>query len=378
VPVSIVTFPFLFGMMFGDMGHGSLLLTTAITIVFLSDTLKKTSLAAIADFRYLLLIMGIMSTYCGLVYNEFFAIPLNIFDSCYFLDQRQQWNPYLEDQVKNITEDDSLIVKGEFVYLRKDFECTYPVGFDPVWGLTSNKLMYSNNIKMKLSVIFGVLHMTIGIFHKGANSLYFKRFADFWFEVVTGTIILLGLFGWMDLLVFAKWFISVDIEDTGRVDLTKYPKYNDTVGWADENELVPIYKYNGDFMNENLPSVVNTMIVAFFNGGDYTNGKPKDEVYLTPLVGKDNEEMYQIAIALIIVVAILVPVMLCVKPCCFRGAGSEDDDEAGVIEFSDLNKNDDANQNLLGNGGNAIQRDSNEGENSSKKLTDDMMQKRQQ
>jgi len=87
--------------------------------------------------------------------------------------------------------------------------------------------------------------------------------------------------------------------------------------------------------------------------------------------------MYQIAIALIIVVGILVPVMLCVKPCCFRGAGADDDDEAGVIEFSDLNKNDDANQNLLGTGGNAIQRDSNE-ENSSKKLTDDMMLKRQQ
>jgi len=42
-------------------------------------------------------------------------------------------------------------------------------------------------------------------------------------------------------------------------------------------------------MNENLPSVVNTMIVAFFNGGDYTNGKPKDEVYLTQLVGDSNE-----------------------------------------------------------------------------------------
>lgn len=180
--------------------------------------------------------MGIMSTYCGLVYNEFFAIPLNIFDSCYILDQRQPWNPYLEEDVKKInTTEDPLIVKGEYVYLRKDFECTYPVGFDPVWGLASNKLMFSNNIKMKLSVIFGVLHMTIGIFHKGANSLFFKRQPDFWFEVVTGTIILLGLFGWMDLLIFAKWFIPVDIEDTSRVNKDKYPKYNDTLGWADEN-----------------------------------------------------------------------------------------------------------------------------------------------
>lgn len=95
-------------------------------------------------------------------------------------------------------------------------------------------------------------------------------------------------------------------------------------------------------MNENLPSVVNTMIVAFFNGGDYTDGKPKDEVYLTPLVGDSNEQMYSIAMTLIVIVAVLVPVMLCAKPCCFRGAPADEDDGAGVIEFSDLNKNDDA------------------------------------
>jgi V-type H+-transporting ATPase subunit a len=113
------------------------------------------------------------------------------------------------------------------------------MGFDPVWGLSSNKLMYSNNIKMKLSVIMGVIHMTLGVFHKGANSLFFRKFADFWFEVVTGTIILLGLFGWMDLLIYAKWFLPVDIEDTSRVDTSMCPpdfKYNDTIGWADENE----------------------------------------------------------------------------------------------------------------------------------------------
>lgn len=63
---------------------------------------------------------------------------------------------------------------------------------------------------MKLSVIFGVTHMTIGIGVKGLNSLFFGRYLDLIFEVITGLIILLGLFGWMDLLIFAKWSFVMD------------------------------------------------------------------------------------------------------------------------------------------------------------------------
>lgn len=47
--------------------------------------------------------------------------------------------------------------------------------------------------------------MTIGVLVKGSNSMYFNRNLDFFFEVITGLIILLGLFGWMDILIFAKW-----------------------------------------------------------------------------------------------------------------------------------------------------------------------------
>ena len=58
---------------------------------------------------------------------------------------------------------------------------------------------------MKISVIIGVSHMSMGIFVKGLNALYFKKWLVFFFEVVTGLIIMLGLFGWMDFLIFAKW-----------------------------------------------------------------------------------------------------------------------------------------------------------------------------
>jgi V-type H+-transporting ATPase subunit a len=84
-------------------------------------------------------------------------------------------------------------------------DCVYPFGVDPAWYLSPNLLTYTNNIKMKLAVIIGVVHMTIGVLVKGANTLFFRSYVDFVCEVLTGLIILLGLFGWMDLLIFSKW-----------------------------------------------------------------------------------------------------------------------------------------------------------------------------
>lgn len=64
---------------------------------------------------------------------------------------------------------------------------------------------------MKTSVIFGVLHMLIGILIKGTNAIYFRQAVVFICEVIGGFAILFGLFGWMDLLIFFKWFYPVDI-----------------------------------------------------------------------------------------------------------------------------------------------------------------------
>jgi V-type H+-transporting ATPase subunit a len=78
--ISYVTFPFLFGMMFGDMGHGSILLMVAIYLVMKGDN------EGAGMLRYILLLMGIFAVYCGLIYNEFFALPINLFQSCYQVD----------------------------------------------------------------------------------------------------------------------------------------------------------------------------------------------------------------------------------------------------------------------------------------------------
>lgn len=254
---------------------------------------------------------------------------------------------------------DSVTFEGDFVYRRVSHECNYAVGTDPVWGLTSNKLTFTNGMKMKLSVIFGILHMTIGIIIKGFNTIYFKDYASFVLEVVTGLIILLGLFGWMDLLVFAKWFHTIDIENNTPYKDKTTPVETDSTDPGESTIPVSI----GDWQNRHAPSVINLMIDGVFNFG-----KPKDET-MDPYLGNDLNGQFKIGFVLLILVVIMVPIMLCVKPCFFRGGSSADDDD-NEIEFTNIQRADnDLNQGLVQP---AIQRQSRDASDGA----DDVMQKR--
>jgi V-type H+-transporting ATPase subunit a len=75
--------------------------------------------------------------------------------------------------------------------------------------------------------------------------------------------------------------------------------------------------------------------------------------------------------ALLIIVVLLVPVMLCTKPI-IAGCTTHDAEDDEEIEFTNINRGDDLQQPLQP----GIQRDSDQ-EDSSKKLTDDMIMKRQ-
>lgn len=191
---TIVTFPFFFGMMFGDMGHGSIYMILGLILVMFKNCLRGTALEGLESMRYFILLCGFMATYCGLVYNEFFALPTQIFGSCYDLENRE-------------------MLYEKYMYKRTSFDCNVAFGTDPVWGVSRNKLTFVNNIKMKMSVIFGIAHMTMGILVKGTNCIYNGHWLEFFTEVIAGLAILLGLFGWMDALIIAKWFHSIDIFD---------------------------------------------------------------------------------------------------------------------------------------------------------------------
>jgi V-type H+-transporting ATPase subunit a len=132
-----VTFPFLFAVMFGDVGHGFLLFSLASVNCLIGHILVKKykGLQSAYKIRYMLLMMGFFSTFCGLLYNDFMGIPLNLFGSCYNLSTG----------------------------IRKDPNCVYPLGFDPVWALSKQDLIVTNSIKMKTAVIIGVAHMLLGL-----------------------------------------------------------------------------------------------------------------------------------------------------------------------------------------------------------------------
>jgi V-type H+-transporting ATPase subunit a len=138
-------------------------------------------------------------------------------------------------------------------------ECVYPFGVDPAWALSPQLLTFTNNIKMKLAVIIGVIHMTIGIIVKGTNSVYFGKNLDLFFEVITGLIILLGLFGWMDFLIFSKW----------TYEMNPYSNYAPMI------EKITL-----------APSIITVMINNFLAGG-YPSGKstptnPIEQQYFVP------------------------------------------------------------------------------------------------
>jgi len=158
--------------------------------------------------------------------------------------------------------------------------CVYPFGVDPAWALSPQLLTFTNNIKMKLSVIIGVIHMTIGIFVKGQNSVFFGRYLDLIFEVFTGIIILLGLFGWMDFLIFSKWTYTMNPYS---ID----PAMIDKITYA--------------------PSIITVMINNFLAKGNPGANQDGVQQYFVP-------DQKAISLILVLVVLVCVPLMLCVKP----------------------------------------------------------------
>ena len=197
---TIITFPFLFAVMFGDLGHGLIMAIFGGWMVLWEKSLiAKRSKNEIWNIffggRYIILLMGLFSCYTGFIYNDIFSKSMNVFGTAWQINYNTstvmenamlQLNPASND------------LKIDTVYL---------MGLDPVWQLGTNKIIFLNSYKMKLSIIFGVVHMIFGVCMSVVNYNHFRRRSSIFLEFLPQTIFLILLFGYMCFMMFWKWVV---------------------------------------------------------------------------------------------------------------------------------------------------------------------------
>eukprot|EP00698_Gefionella_okellyi_P006161 TRINITY_DN15599_c0_g1_i1.p1 TRINITY_DN15599_c0_g1~~TRINITY_DN15599_c0_g1_i1.p1 ORF type:complete len:847 (-),score=193.78 TRINITY_DN15599_c0_g1_i1:23-2563(-) len=183
--LATATFPFLFAVMFGDVAHGIIMMLVASLLIWKENQLKSQKLNEMVGTcfqgRYMIWLMGLFSIYTGLLYNEFFSRPMNLFWTAWY------YPPHSHIAVKE---------PGR----------TYPFGVDPVWKDTQTELQYYNSLKMKMSVIFGVTHMMSGLLMKLLNAIHFKQWKTIAFEWIPEVLFMGCIFGYLVVMIFLKWF----------------------------------------------------------------------------------------------------------------------------------------------------------------------------
>ncbi|KHN71684.1 putative V-type proton ATPase subunit [Toxocara canis] len=96
-PYTMITFPFLFALMFGDLGHGLIMFLAALFFIMkekqleaarISDEVKLRFILGVLHIfqtffggRYVIFLMGCFSIYTGFIYNDAFSKSFNLFGS---------------------------------------------------------------------------------------------------------------------------------------------------------------------------------------------------------------------------------------------------------------------------------------------------------
>lgn len=231
MPYTLITFPFLFAVMFGDAGHGLIMFLFAFIVVYFEKRLMNVGKdqemwRIFFSGRYLILVMGLFSMYTGFVYNDFFSKSINIFGSSWrvIYDNEtlfQEGGPNIR-----MLDPNSTSFKGE----------PYPVGIDPVWQMSKNKIGFSNSLKKKMSVILGVFHMLFGVILSFFNYKRKNSYLDIFCVFIPEMIFMISMFGYLVILMFVKWIkFGPEVSDCApslligliNMFLMKYPKPGD-------------------------------------------------------------------------------------------------------------------------------------------------------
>ena len=302
------TFPFLFGVMYGDIGHGTVLTLASIYLVATEKNAESRNMdemfKSIYSARYMMLGMGLCSVYAGLVYNDYFSLGLNLFGSSY------SWFRYETGE------------KGQLKGVYGDPMNVYPFGVDPAWHVAANELLFFNSMKMKMSVILGIIQMIWGVCLKGLNAVHFKSKLDLFAEFVPQFIFAVGFFGYMVILIFIKW--SINWDNRMKLGSCNYDSYG-VFGACSLGTEPGVSCFNNVGKVCTSLSLLSDVCTLGYGG---TSGGCQPPNLITTLInialrpGAVDEPMYSgqggVQSILLLLAFISVPWMLCCKPCYLR------------------------------------------------------------
>lgn len=153
---TLFTFPFLFGAMFGDIGHGLLMMAASLLVIKYKAVLDAFDfLEIIICARYILFLNGLYAIFWGFLYSEFLGTPFNSPVGIYY---KWHWNE-------------------EFV----------------------------NSLRMKLSMIIGYAHMLMGLVINIANLLIQKDYLMLFTEAAPKFVAFNCFLGYMVFLIYFKY-----------------------------------------------------------------------------------------------------------------------------------------------------------------------------
>ncbi|KAI1298296.1 H(+)-transporting V0 sector ATPase subunit a [Mortierella claussenii] len=252
-----ISFPFLFAVMFGDVGHAILVVLAGLYLVLNERKLANVEsemFEMVYGGRYIVLLMGAFSIFTGLMYNDIFSRALPLFQSGWRF---------------NVPED----YDGKTVIVAEPTGYTYPFGIDYAWHGTENYLLFTNSYKMKMSVVLGVIHMSFGICMVYYNAKFFRKPIDIIGGFIPQMLFMQCLFGYLIVMIIYKW----------------------TVDWFETDAA-------GHSLHNSPPSLLNTMIYMFLSPGSVSEG---DRLYSGQAFVQG---------VLVLVAFICIPWMLFLKP----------------------------------------------------------------
>jgi len=242
-------------MMYGDIFHGGVVFLGALYIVLYEDSFKGKKLNELMVFlysgRYLLLFMGLFAVYNGFIYNDCMSISLTLWSDPKWDDETGTWNG------------------------------VYPFGIDPTWHGRTQQISFTNSMKMKMSVLFGITQMTFGLILKMLNHIEEGDHISLFFEFIPQMVFMCSFFVYMQFIIIYKWCINWE-----------------TQGYAP-------------------PSLITVLVNMVLKPGTVD-----DETQLFP----DRDFQASLQLWLMLALALSVPIMLLVKPFILKykyGGGNE-------------------------------------------------------